>query len=155
MALPSTQTASQFIAHLNEHLLFELIFCRLLTFVKFQTFMNLINQCFTRRCFELRQIIFWEWQVKSTLSSVYCTCHYLANYVFYKISLIVSNCPPLKHWLQVMDVFSDSIIAWFCWNNSMKFLHFRSFIGCRGSQATKLGLLHILVSMQNHISVNF
>ena len=55
MALPSTQIASQFLAHLNKQPLFELTFCKLLTFVKFQTLINLINQCFTSRCFELLQ----------------------------------------------------------------------------------------------------
>ena len=55
MALPSIQIASQFLAHLNEHPLFELTFCKLLMFVKFQTLINLINQCFTSRCSELLQ----------------------------------------------------------------------------------------------------
>ena len=55
MTLPSDQIASQFPVHLNEHTLFELTFYKLLALVKFQTLINLINQCFTSRCFELLQ----------------------------------------------------------------------------------------------------
>ena len=73
MALPSTQIASQFPVHLNEQPLFELIFCKLLTLVKFQTLINLINQCFTSRCFEVLQNQFLRMVGEIDLTSLYCT----------------------------------------------------------------------------------
>ena len=55
----------------------------------------------------------------------------------------------------MMDVFSNTIIAWFCWNTSMKFQHSQTFAGCTDNQTTKLGLLHILVTMQNIFQLIF